>query len=56
MASVKIAELLEKYKALEERSNALLVQVARDEARRASAVPAGFSMSPRYPRRSDRRG
>ena len=36
MASVKIAELLEKYKALEERSNALRVQVARDEARRES--------------------
>lgn len=36
MSSIKVADLLEKYKLLEQRSDALRMQVARDDARRES--------------------
>lgn len=36
MSSIKVTDLLEKYKTLEQRSDALRMQVARDDARRES--------------------
>ena len=36
MSSIKVTDLLEKYRLLEQRSDALRMQVARDEARRES--------------------